>query len=294
MKHFLKNIALWIYLKFHSLMYNISAALHITENEILKADPNNLSENEKIIQSARHRIQHLNDFKDGKVNEVYNKAYYQILRDADKFIKTSSAYKFGVVGDRYHMNYGLADHRGEVHEHLGFYDEKHKYYGKTIAEVAELELEERRVKDDEYELITIFNNKPIEVGLKDVLKNINLDDEIVKVSTKKEFVFPVKIYRENEKTLNKIEELCESIHLKKIGMEYFQLEFLIPLKFKTNEIQEDSIIFKEIIDFNNVIVIDDYGERKGFKIDKYMKRTNHLNQYDVLKFKVIEMIMHKE
>ena len=59
----------------------------------------------------------------------------------------------------------------------GFFDEKHKHAGKTIAEVLELEFEERRTKDDEYELVYIFNNKPIEVGLAKVMDVIEETDE---------------------------------------------------------------------------------------------------------------------
>lgn len=42
MKKTFQKIFFWLYIKFHSIIINISIALQNTEEAILKADPNNL------------------------------------------------------------------------------------------------------------------------------------------------------------------------------------------------------------------------------------------------------------
>jgi hypothetical protein len=71
MKKFFQHILLWIYLKFHTIMFAISIALFNTEQEILKADPNNLGESSKKIQRMRHRNQLLEKFYAGQSDEKY-------------------------------------------------------------------------------------------------------------------------------------------------------------------------------------------------------------------------------
>ena len=105
----------------------------------------------------------------------------------------------------------------------------------------------------------------------------------------KKYTFPVSVIRKNKEIVNKIEELSEFLHVKKIGFEYRQLEFFIPLKFKTNEILNNSDVFKEILDFENVYIRNEYNELKGFRIIKFLKRINHNDMYEVWKFEGIEM-----
>ena len=95
--------------------------------------------------------------------------------------------------------------------------------------------------------------------------------------------------RENEKIINKIEQLTEFLHVKKIGFDYRQLEFLIPLKFKTNDYEENSDIFKELINIKEMYLRNDYGELTGYGIMKFIKRIEINNTYDVFKFEAIEM-----
>jgi hypothetical protein len=104
----------------------------------------------------------------------------------------------------------------------------------------------------------------------------------------KSWEFPLKVSRETE-VVNKIEQLTEFLHIKKIGFEYRQLEFFIPVKFKTSELTEDSDTFKEIINAKEVYIKDEYGQLHGFSILKYFKRINYNNTHDVLKFEGIEM-----
>ena len=58
-----------------------------------------------------------------------------------------------IAADKYGTSYGMKDRWGRRYEHYGFFDDKHKHVGKTLAEVLAMEFEERRTKDDDYELL---------------------------------------------------------------------------------------------------------------------------------------------
>ena len=296
MKKLLNNILLWIYLKFRSIIMMISLSLYQTEIEILKANPNDLNERNNHTQRMRSRNQLLEKFYAGQTDEKYVQDYYEVLKKADKFIRTATPHQMAIAADKYGTNYGMKDRYGRRYEHYGFFDDKHKHTGKTLGEVLVLEFEERRTKDDDLEIMYIFNNKPIEVGLSQVMdvvekKENSLDEyEVVDMEKKsKQFQFPIKIIREKKDTINRIEELSEFLHIKKIGFEYRQLEFFIPLKFRTSEHDEDSDIFKQIIDIQQAFICDEYGELIGFSINKYIKRIKYNDTHDVLKFDGIEM-----
>jgi hypothetical protein len=278
------------------MMIAIGVALFNTEQEILKADPNDLDERNNHTQRMRSRNQLLEKFYAGQTDEKYVKDYYEVLKKADKFIRTATPYQMAVAADKYGTSYGMKDRWGRRYEHYGFFDDKHKHAGKTLGEVLALEFEERRTKDDDLEIMYIFNNKPIEVGLAKVFDVVekkagSLDEyEVLDIEKKsKQFQFPIKVVRENKNTINKIEELSEFLHVKKIGFQYRQLEFFIPLKFKTFEFNEDTEIFKEIIDIQQVFIRDEYGELIGFGINKYLKKINYNDTHEVLKFEGIEM-----
>ena len=276
----------------------ISIALYNTEQEILKADPNDLQERDKRETRKLHRNPVLEKFLQGKTDEKYVKDYYEILKKADKFMRTATPRQMALAADKHGMSYGMKDPQGRTYEHYGFYDEKHKNAGKTMAEVLLQEYKERRTMDDDYELLYIFNNKPIEVGLANIMdvlekpkdNNADFEYQVVDMFKKsKQFEFPIKAVRENQNAVNKIEQLSEFLHVKKIGFEYRQLEFFIPLKFRTNEHVEDSDIFKEIVDIKEVYIRDDYGTLRGFGIIGYNKRIIYNNTHEVLKFAGIEM-----
>ena len=296
MKKFFLNIALWIYLKLHTLGIALGVALFNTESEMLKGGLSDSDERNNHTQRMRSRNQLLEKFYAGQTDEKYVQEYYEVLKKADKFIRTATPHQMAVAADKYGTSYGMKDRHGRRYEHYGFFDDKHKHAGKTLGEVLALEFEERRTKDDDLDIMYIFNNKPIEVGLAKVMdvvekKEGTLDEyEVVDMGKKsKQFKFPINVVRENENTINKIEELSEFLHIKKIGFEYRQLEFFIPLKFKTAELDEDSDIFKEIIDIQQVFIRDEYGELIGFGVNKYIKRINYNDTHDVLKFDGIEM-----
>jgi hypothetical protein len=296
MKKFNK-IILWLYIKLHSIIVRISISLHESELQILKANPNDLDETKKKITRKIHRNQLLEKFYAGKSDEVYTKKYYELLKKADRFIRKATPREMAVAADKYHTSYGMKDQYGRRYEHYGFFDVKHKHMGKTIGEVIVLEFEERRTKDDDYELLHIFNNKPIEVGLANIMdvlekhdgENADFEYKVIDIFKKsKNFQFPIKINREIE-VANKIEQLTEFLHIKKIGFEYRQLEFFIPLKFKTANVLTDSEIFNELTNMSNLYIYDEYGELLGFAIIKFVKRIIHNNTHEVWKFEGLEM-----
>lgn len=296
MKKFIQNILLWIYLKAHMIIVAISIALYNTEQEILKADPNDLDERSNHTQRMRSRNQLLEKFYAGETDEKYVKDYYEVLKKADKFIRTATPHQMAVAADKYGTSYGMKDPYGRRYEHYGFFDDKHKNAGKTLGEVIAIEFEERRTKDDDLEIMYIFNNKPIEVGLANVFDSMGKktrNEEVIDIldinKASKQSKFPISCVRENNDVINKIEELSEFLHIKKIGFEYRQLEFFVPLHFKTTKLDEDSDIFKEIIDIKQVFIRDEYGELIGFGVNKYIKRMKYNDTHEVLKFEGIEM-----
>jgi len=322
MKRFFQTIILWVYIKIHSILINISIALYNTEVDILKADPNNLDEKDKKETRMFHRNETLEKFYVGQTDEKYVKDYYELLKKAETFRRTATPHKMELALDKHmrHLNTPELRNKPEaddrVYNYTGFFDGHHKHLGKTLGEVLAIEMEERRSKDDEYELLYIFNNKPIEVGLAkifDVVEktgnkkiethntrnedgepstDVTIIEELQMVDMYKKskaFEFPIKVFREEENVVNKIEQLTEFLHVKKIGFEYRVLEFFIPLKFKTEEISEISEIFKEITNFKSIFVRNDYGELMGFGITKYMKRIKYNDTHEIWKFEGIEM-----
>ena len=295
MRKFFRNIVLLIYLTLHRVILAISIALFNTEQEILKADPNDLDERNNHTQRMRHRNQLLEKFYAGQTDEKYVQEYYEVLKKADKFIRTATPHQMAVAADKHGTSYGMKDRWGRRYEHYGFFDDKHKHAGKTMAEVLQMEFEERRTKDDDLEIMYIFNNHPIEVGFANVFDSIGektVGEEVVDVvdmnKASNQVTFPISAVREN-KAINKIEELTEFLHIKKIGFEYRQLEFFIPLHFKTSELSDDDDVFKEIIDIQQVFIRDEYGELIGFGINEYFKRIKYNDTHEVLKFNGIEM-----
>ncbi len=292
MRKIFQNIILWIYLKIHTIFFAISVALFNTEIEILKADPNNINEKGEKNQRMHHRNQLLEKFYAGQTDKKYVREYYEVLKKTDKFIRTATPRQMAIAADKYGTNYGMKDRYGRRYEHYGFFDDKHKYAGKTLGEVIALEFEERRTKDDDFEILYIFNNRPIEIGftkITDIIEENKDGNKLLDLNKKsKQYKFPIKIIRET-KAINKIEELTEFLHVKKIGFEYRQLEFFVPLKFKTFEIEDNSDIFKEIINIKEVFIYDEYGQLMGFSINNFQKRIIYNDTYEVFKFQGIEI-----
>ncbi|MFW6242850.1 MAG: hypothetical protein ACOC2W_01700 [bacterium] len=288
MMKLIKKFIGWFIIKIHSIILYITIALYNTENNILKADPNNLSEKDKKNQRKQHKNPVLEKFYAGQTDEKYVQQYYELLKKADGFVKNASQYDMNLASDKFGMSYGKKDPWGRRYEHYGFFDPKHKNAGKTMGEVINEEMEDRRTKDDDYKILHIFNNKPIEVGFDKVINFLDEKDddeyEVVDVLKKsKSLEFPIKAYRE-EDVANKIEQLAEFLHVKKIGFDQVQLEFFIPLKFKIDEVEENSETFMEILNFYSIFVKDDYGDLIGFKVNKFKKRIIYNDTHEVWKF----------
>lgn len=284
----------WLLLTFHTVMLNISIALYNVENSILKADPNNLGENNKKTQRMRHRNPVLEKFYAGQTDEKYVQEFYEILKGADKFMRNATPHKMAVAADKFGMNYGKADIYGRVHEHYGFFDEKSKNSGKTVAEVTAIEKMSRKTNDDDYVLENIYSNIPIEVGFVKAIDSIGADIKHVFVvedfiRNSNQFEFPMNVYRENgDNPLNKIEHVTEYVHVKKIGFEFVQLEFFIPSKFKTKDLEPDSDIMKDLLNFNQIFFKDPYGEINGFTVTEFKKKIE-FGEFEVFKFNGIRM-----
>lgn len=279
-------------------MINISIALFNTEQEILKANPNNFDESAKKIQRKRHRNQLLEKFYAGQRDEKYVQHYYELLVKADKFLQTATTHQRLVALDRHMRQLSSEDWMkqkdpyGRRYNYAGFFDDNHKHAGKTIAEVIKIEFEERRTKDDDFELLEIYDNKPIEAGVSKLYEEIeNAKENKIEfeVAMMKSLDFPIKITHTKENIINKIEQLTESLHVKKIGFEHRQLEFFIPLKFKTSEVPDNSEIFNELIDVKEIFIKDKYGKMIAFGVTNFLKRIIHNNTHEVWKFQGIEM-----
>jgi hypothetical protein len=271
-------------------MTSISISLYNTETELLKANPSDLDEKNKKVTRKLHRNQILEKFYAGQSDEKYTKDYYELLKKADKFKMEATPRKMAIAADKYTKNYGKVDeHDGLKHEHFGFFDETHKHHGKPLKDVILTEYQERKTKEDDYEILHIFNNYPIELGFKDVLEFVDENNVKDFLKSKNKFKFPIKINRNKLEVCNKIEELTEFLHVKKIGFEYRQLEFFVPNKFNTKKYENDDEIIKEIITFEEVYINGSYGELIGFKILKFMKRIDHNEMFDVFFFEAIEL-----
>lgn len=295
MKKLFKKIKLNTYLTYSYIKFFIGTLLANVEADIFgeKADLN--EKNRKNIR-MRHKNNVLEKFYQGQRDDAYTHQYYELLRKADKFMKSATPEKMAIVADKFSMSYGMKDKWGRRYEHYGFYDEKSKHAGKTLAEVIAENYEERRTKDDNYPMITIFNNKPIEAGLTKALKTevkktekdgVDHEYETLNIMEKsKQFVFPIKVYRDTD-VVNKIEQLTQFLHLKKITEELVQLEFFIPLKFKTTDVEENSDIFNELTTMKHIGINDEYGVVRRFGGLKYKKRLTH-DDFDVIKFIGVE------
>jgi len=282
---------LWVYLYIHGWIIRITIALYNTEEQIMKADPNDLDEKNKNNQRMRHRNPLVEKMLQGQRDEQFVQDYYEILKKADKFLRNSSPEKIAMTADKYGMNFGQKDKWGRRFEHYGFYDPKHKNYGKTLAEAMQAEIEERKTQDDDHPLEFMFDNSPIETGIAKTHEIIETKREVSDTGYEamnsfekaKKRKFPLTVIRDNEDAINKIERLTDYLHVKKSSSKHRILEFFIPKKYKLFEYSEESDIFTEIININQVWLIDEYGGRYGYTITGYRKRLDFDDRYEIVK-----------
>lgn len=296
-KLILRNFLFGIYMRFSSLMIRISMAMYNTENEFLSTLGENLKN--KLTIRKEHINPVLQKMLQGERDEQYVKDYYEILKKADKFLRHATEEKIEMAVNKYGLTYGKKDKWGRRYEHYGFYDYKHRNHGMTLDEAMKKEVNERVTTDDDYQILYMFDNKPIDDGLtrldhlkKDENGNFILDDkgnpiamnELEKSNVKR---FPLKVTRKNDNVVNKIEQITSFLHVKMIGEDYRQLEFFIDKKFKLFDHLNDDLIFHELIDIDSVWINDEYGEKYGFNVQNYEKYFDYDQIFDVLKFKAI-------
>jgi hypothetical protein len=277
-----------------SLVISFFFSLKKVDDE-LKADPIDLFKTE-----LRAEIRSSMDMFD----ENYVQHFYEILKKADKFLRTSNPSKIQRTAGKYGLNYGMKDQHGRRFEHYGFFDDKHKYHGKSLKEVRELEIKEKQLDEDNFPVVVMFQNKK-EFSMVEsfdiVLKNNGLSapelDELAKMKK-----FPLTIVRDKP-VANRIEQLTEYLHVKHITEEIKLLEFFIPKKFRLETVSNDDPIFKELINIKQVWFKDEYGDRNSYRVTDFYKRSEY-NKYtqsgelnpsgfDIIKFKVRDIIEFK-
>jgi len=91
---------------------------------------------------------------------------------------------------------------------------------------------------------------------------------------------PIRSDSDREDRINKIEQLTTYLHVKRFTEEISILEFFIPKKFKLQEHDESSDIFKELIDIKYVWFSGKYGDLNGFNIQKYHKKLDIVIEVD--------------
>ena len=164
MRKFFINIILWVYIKVHTVFINLGFAMQ-------DAAMVNTNVDEKKKKNHRYiRSQLLQKFEQGQRDEKYVQDYYELLKKADKFMRNATPHQKAAAADRWGMNVGLKDRHGRRYDHVGFFDDKHKHAGKTIKEVLEAEMLERRTKDDDYELLAIINNDQLKPDCQKLMK----------------------------------------------------------------------------------------------------------------------------
>lgn len=292
---YIKGIRDWVLRKFRAFVLSLMLAMSNIEVEMFKF-VGAKTPTGGIITKFLIRSRLLENFFLGRYDEKYVQKFYEILKKADVFMRNSTPHKIAVSADTYAKTLGKTKY-GRNFDHFGFFDEKHKHHGKTVAEVIELELEERRTKDDDYKIIQIINNKPIDVGLSKIdgfireekgedgkVKYISIDT----IEKSKKHTFPINIVREGDRCVNKIEQLSEFLHIKKIGFDHRRFEFFIPLKYKTTNYGDEDGVIKDILNIKEIYAKNDYGELTGFAVNKFISRFEH-GEYEVFRFDGIEM-----
>lgn len=314
MKKKLINIWLWIFITYKSIMTNIAIMLYNIDVDIFKVNPDGLDSSKKLVYRMRNRSRVLNNMDQGIKDEKFVKDFYETLKKADLFMKNATPHKMAVVADRYSIlakdpysgkdidTTKLDDETSDNNRHFGFYHKSNKNFGKTLNEVLEQETLDRRVDDDDYPLLYIYDNTPHKFGFTDLDKLTVVDGDEVRVLTEKEIssklIFPISIRRSDDTIVNKIEMLTQTLHVKRVAFNTRLFEFLIPNKYKLNELYESSPIWDELKMIDQIYMTNKYGEMTGFKIDSFFKTFQYgeyeLNgeskfEYTIIKFKGIEM-----
>lgn len=290
----------WIKGFWLSTIITISFALKRVDDE-LRANPLDLF---RVEQRAEIRDMF------SMFDEAYVQRFYEILKKADKFLRSANPSKIQKTAGKFGMNYGIKDHHGRRFEHYGFFDEKHRFSGKSIMEVRDLEIAEKKIDDDNYPVIVMYQNKK-DFSFSESAAIILDNDkgfyapEIHELARMKKY--PLLVFRGDKKVANRIEQLTEFLHVKQVDTTHKILEFMIPKKFKLEDISEDDPIFKELVDIQQVWFKDEYGDRNAYRVTGFYKRgvyKKHVmvmkngekveelnpNAFDIIKFRAEDII----
>lgn len=299
------KIFTWIKTTALIILIRISLALKSIEEQF-KARTADLVNGAKREFKKRNTNPVLRKMEQGVADEVYNQQFYGILKKSDEIVRTSNPDKIAKLADKHGVNIGAKDKWGVRWDHHGFLDPKHKHYGKTLKEIRDLEIEERKTDDDAYPVIAMFSNK-VELSFLDTTKVVKTENDMLAIPQLAEMAklqkFPLTIIRKNLDSVNKIEQLTDYVHVKGISSKHFILEFFIPMKYGLKKYDETTQIFKELIDIDQVWFSDEYGDKHLYKITGFYKRSDYqqyINEkkeikyrYELLKFKaeIIEKLM---
>jgi len=235
-------------------------------------------------------------------DEQYVQQFYEILKKADKFLRSANPAKIQRTAGKYGLNYGMKDGFGRRHEHYGFFDDAHRFAGKSLKEVRDLEVAERKLEDDDYPVIIMYQNKKEFSFLESANIILNNDKgfyapEIHELARMKKY--PLTIVRDSE-VRNRIEQLTDYVHVKQISSEHKIVEFFISKKFGLEKISNDDPIFKELINIKQIWFKDEYGDKNAYAVKEFYKRGEYKkytekgeinpNGFDIIKFKVSDII----
>lgn len=293
----MKGIITWIKIAFVSAMIRVSMAMKGVEDD-LKAHAADLVNGVKREFKKRTSNPILKKFEQGETDEKYVEAYYTILKKADEVVRSSNPDKAAKLADKHGVNIGAKDKWGVRWDHHGFLDPKHRHYGKTLKEIRDLEIEERKTSEDNYPVVAMFYNKAA-LSFLDTTKIIQTENDSININDLAEMAklhkFPLTIIRPNPKVVNRLEQLTDYLHVKGVTSKHFILEFFVPTKFGLNKISNDSPIFKELIDVDQVWFGDEYGDKHYYRVTEFYKRMNHQPyiddkkeekfRYELIKFK---------
>lgn len=285
----------WLKTFFLTILIRISLALKNIDDD-LRANVADLFRGNIIEYKKRHRNPVLNKMEQGQQDERYTQQFYEILKKADEFVRSTNPDKAAKVADRHGVNIGAKDKWGMRWDHHGFLDPKHKYYGKTLKEIRDIEIQERKLKDDDYPILVMFTNKA-ELSFVDALHVLKEKEDSFQIPELSEMAqkqkFPLMVVRSKE-VKNKIEQLAEFVHVKSVSSKHFIIELFIPAKYKLKNFDNETAVFRELIEIEQIWFQDDYGDKHAYRVTEFYKRGTHIDyvedgenkyRYDVIKFK---------
>lgn len=305
----MKKLLNKIYKFFIIVMIRISIVLSEVENNYLKSNVLDLYTKKEQVMIRKNPL--LAKFLKGETDQQYVNDFYEVLKKADKFMREAKPHEIEMKANKFIPSYGRTDDEvkgkvglgkdkfGKRYEHYGFFDSKHKNYGKTLAEAINDEVNERVTSDEDYEVEYMFSNKPVYDGLgstKYLVEDDNsptgyrLMTELEKMKARK---FPLIVERDDD-VANKIEQLAEYVHIRKFTEDIKIAEFLIPRKYNLHTFNDDHKIIKELLSFNYFAFKDEYNEQYWYANSGFRKRTTIIDEsikekdidnviYDVLK-----------